>query len=467
VSEETGPKEFEYIEAILQNEEIYALGEAIPTPPKHHGGRPRQYPGYMVIAFGVLRDVYDSARQAAAEMSDPEVWDRIRSFLRGRFGYEFVQHPPAKPIKRHHWLYMDERYLTDPEVKAAMRRIHEEISCLQALEAGLCDPAGGGSLNHPAESRCLYGDGKVVKPLYKTEKPKTVVDQKTGKTRQVRRDPDAEHHVVGSGEPAFGNKFVFVNVRGEHSHERFILSYDHVAGGNEAGVAVDCLKRVLPRLPGAQAVIYDGAFRGMHIDDLVRSHGVVVIAPVAAKSGGKKSRSKRVEQDWPLGEGLVVFSDGTSQRCQLYTRAGALHMADLSEDGRPIFTPLKRIKLERRGQDNQYRLYGVWSVPGTKGTVRQELYNTHEDRKRRLNRTEHLRPIPPDDPDYERLYPLRGDAESINRGFDDHRYLRRAHSVGRHRQTVDALMHAVMVNSLAIARARARRPDAQLPLFAA
>jgi hypothetical protein len=61
------------------------------------------------------------------------------------------------------------------------------------------------------------------------------------------------------------------------------------------------------------------------------------------------------------------------------------------------------------------------------------LHGNDEDTARKLNRPENLRPIPPGDPDFERL-PRRNDAESINRHLDDTMWLGRAHSIGHARQ---------------------------------
>jgi hypothetical protein len=78
------------------------------------------------------------------------------------------------------------------------------------------------------------------------------------------------------------------------------------------------------------------------------------------------------------------------------------------------------------------------------------LHATVEDRARRFNRTENVRPIPPSDPDFPGLYSRRNDAESINRGIVDAHYLGRAHSLGHARQHLNLLGYALMVNSLAL-----------------
>ena len=81
------------------------------------------------------------------------------------------------------------------------------------------------------------------------------------------------------------------------------------------------------------------------------------------------------------------------------------------------------------------------------------------DTIRKLNRTENLRPIPAGDPDFERIFPLRSDAESINRGLEDTLHLRRVHSIGRSRQHLNLIGWALMVNSLTRAEHQARAPS--------
>ena len=64
------------------------------------------------------------------------------------------------------------------------------------------------------------------------------------------------------------------------------------------------------------------------------------------------------------------------------------------------------------------------------GVVTVRLHANDDDAKRKFNRAEHVRQIPPGDPDFEVLYRRRNDAESINRHLDDPLWLRRAHSIG-------------------------------------
>jgi hypothetical protein len=99
-----------------------------------------------------------------------------------------------------------------------------------------------------------------------------------------------------------------------------------------------------------------------------------------------------------------------------------------------------------------YRWYNQYALPEDLGgsTVTVRLHGNDEDAKRKLNRTENLRPIAPSDPVFADLFSRRNDAESINRGLDDTFFLRRAHSVGARRQTINLLGYALMVNSLTV-----------------
>jgi hypothetical protein len=99
------------------------------------------------------------------------------------------------------------------------------------------------------------------------------------------------------------------------------------------------------------------------------------------------------------------------------------------------------------------------------GTITVRLHGNEEDAQRRFNRTENVRPIALTDPDLGRLFRIRNDAESIKRGLEDTLYLRRAHSVGHHRQLVNLLGWALVINSVALhehlSRTAARLPPDQ------
>jgi len=169
-------------------------------------------------------------------------------------------------------------------------------------------------------------------------------------------------------------------------------------------------------------VIYDGALRGVHHQHFLRHLGLVTVSHVTAKMAlrnkANKSR-KRVEKR--------VFLESRTHRT--------------------------------RAKTGMYRWYNDYRLPPAAGggTITIRLHGNEDDTKRRFNRTENIRPIPPGDPDFERLYPRRNDSESINRHFDDTLWLRRAHSVGHHRQTLNLLTYALGVNALTLHLHRQRQ----------
>lgn len=164
------------IDAILANPELYALADAIPEPETALGGRPRHFPAVAALLFETLISVYGSARQVEAEMSHPLVWTLIRKGLQ-RHGKIDVG---PKPMRRHHYLYLRNTQLTDPAVLARLHDIHRDFAATQAREVDVVDPEGPGSWTHPDRSRLIYGDGKVITPLFRTRPGDTRLDKATG-----------------------------------------------------------------------------------------------------------------------------------------------------------------------------------------------------------------------------------------------------------------------------------------------
>jgi hypothetical protein len=136
----------------------------------------------------------------------------------------------------------------------------------------------------------------------------------TTKEHRVRVDPDAKTHTVGDGTQVHGSKFLHVDWRGDRPHERVILDVAHVPGvrteaNGEADILVRELKS-LPPPPGILGVLTDGVLRGVHIDELQRSLGWLVVSPVTA---ARVTEHKRIEKEGPLDTVTFEYDDGTSE----------------------------------------------------------------------------------------------------------------------------------------------------------
>ena len=461
-----GVAALERLEALVACDELFALADAIPEPDRSRGGRPRQYPVYMWVLFDALLSVYGSARRVEAELNHPVVWTHLRHLIARRFPDDPQRHLSEVPIQRHHYLYGRTKWLTRGDVLPELRRIHQVSAVGQARSLGLLDPKGPGSWTHPDLSRMLYADGKVLTPLFRAHPGDRVLDKSTGELRAARAEPDAGLHFEGTGETAWGTKWVMVAVRTADVHGRIILDVDWVRSpGGEAATAMDSFRTLVPAIPGAQGVIYDTALRGVHHQTLLRDLGLLPVNRVtAAKAGAKKPRraqGQRIAKSTQVETREITRPDGTTETISLFALDGAIGIGTLIADGTNAFTPLRRIRTHRNADKTRYRWYNDYELPTQLGggTITLRLHGNDEDARRKFNRTENVRPIPPSDPDFQRLYRRRNDAESINRALDDTLFLRRAHSTGHERQHLNLLTYALTVNSLAIHRHGRRSVD--------
>jgi hypothetical protein len=179
--------------------------------------------------------------------------------------------------------------------------------------------------------------------------------------------------------------------------------------------------------------------------------------PRPIRSGPRRdTRDRRVEKLVFVETKSVRQSDGTHKKVDLYARAGTIGIGILTADGDLAFSPLPRVRTHRNADKGGYRWYNDYRLPERLGgsIVTVRLHGNAEDAARRFNRTENVRPIPPDDPGFPELFRRRNDAESINRALEDTLWLGRAHSLGHRRQLLNLLGYAVMLNSLALSRHR-------------
>lgn len=174
--------------------------------------------------------------------------------------------------------------------------------------------------------------------------------------------------------------------------------------------------------------------------------------------GHDQSRGQRVDKERLIDVKEVTLPNGRTDQVSIYAKDGAPEVGRLNDEGEMTFIPIERVRTQRFERVEGFRWYAQYRLPvelgGSEITLR--LHGNDEDAKKKLNRAENLRAIPRSDPDFARLYARRGDAESINRALADNLYLNRAHSEGHLRQTADLLGFALMVNSLTLARHRAR-----------
>lgn len=330
--------------------------------------------------------------------------------------------------------------LIAPENLPAVLEAVTARSVVLATTVGLL-PSQGGSLTHPDPRRTIYGDGTIVRPLYRPDTP-------------GRHDPDiAQHHRHDGAH--WGNNFVLAYCRGSQPHQRVILGVARVdAPGGEAETAAELFSRIVPvAAPRVQAIVYDGAFRGTHHNRLMHELGVLVITKVhaAARRDGEK-----IVRTIPLDTRTHTVA-GQPCRHTLVINDGAILEALIDAAGDlQLSAPLSRKQVRRSYSDrNGYR----FTLGVTIDCPRQPFdawFSIHPH-------ADQLRSLPESDPDFAAIYGLRNDAESNNNSYKQTLPSRRAAALGWRRQLLDVTGWAVLVNSRAHQRHGPPAPDIPPP----
>jgi hypothetical protein len=123
-----GVSAFERLEALVDNDALYELADAVPTPDPSAGGRPRMFPVYMWLLYDALLSVWGSARRVEAELAHPIVWNQLRALVKTKFPDQADRWLPTTPMRRWHYLYGRTTWLTDPAVFAQLHEIHRRAA---------------------------------------------------------------------------------------------------------------------------------------------------------------------------------------------------------------------------------------------------------------------------------------------------------------------------------------------------
>lgn len=312
------------------------------------------------------------------------------------------------------------------------------------------------------------------------------MDLKTGEITRRRIDPDAGLQYEAGGKiRGFGTKFVVVATRTDFG--RVIFGAEHVRkkGGGELGPVLELLDLILPRLPEMTGFAYDGAIHGVHMQHLLRKHGVLAIAKVPAEArrgedGTGEAEESEIDPEITAGRGKeekatpkggllegrdIEVAPGRFRRLEIRAENGAAGTELINAEGDKVFEKFERLEVEirRNKGTGEYRAYQTYRLPREYGggVIRLRLHGDESDGKGPDHRPEILRAIPPEDPDFRRLYGRRSDIESINRSIENRLYWNRAHSLGHRSQLFDMLCFARTINAITKARFRAKRAEAR------
>ncbi|MEV7431842.1 hypothetical protein AB0N29_19680 [Nocardioides sp. NPDC092400] len=437
-------------------------------------GRPPVHPPYVLLAYGTLARLARSGVRVEYDLTESATWKMARELLvtaTADLGLD-VPPPGRRPPRWDHWRWIRDHYLTTDEGLAQLGREYPAVAADLARSLGLCRTDGPGTLTHPDRTRCVYGDGTLVRPIYAP--PETVEitlddgtrqkrypDPRTGELHEQplhRYDPDLQPHHGRLG-PVLTHGYVAWHVRGPKPYQRVVLAVDHVsAPGQEAATSVRLAGEVHRHLGhGVQAAIYDGAMHGVHIEHLMRRYGWLVLAktpaagapetgiekPLFVNHAGKRQRS------YPLGFHTHDTPAG-SCRHQLAALDGAVVEIDLDDNGDPVVVDrLERGAVKRsRRATGEYHFNIGYRIPCPREPCTTWL-SPHPGRRNDTGRPHNIRIIAESDPDFAHLYGLRNDAENFHSNLKRTLIVDRAMSLGWRRGLIDIYCYALLNNALA------------------
>lgn len=464
------------VRAVLTSPSLYELAIELDWHPPV--GRPRANPTYVLLAYGALARVLRSGIRVELDLAEPHTWTMMCELMRTtitQYGFDLPP-PGARPPTWDHWRWARGHRFTTDEGLADLARVFPAIAVRAARRIGQLDPRGPGSLTHPDVTRCVYGDGTLVRPLYRPPEAVVIdrpdgttstfyIDPRTGKLvdkppRRYDRDLQPHH---GKGGPVLTHGYVCWHTRGVKPYQRIDLAAAHIdAPGGEAAAAVRLLRDVHRAAgTGVQAVIYDGAFRGVHINQIMSDMGYLVLAKQHSDAASNdptstqlvKTPNGRRARSYPLG---VVHHELPNGRCHhtIAAAAGNVVEIDLDDRGDPVITSTltrRAVKRARRADGRHHFNVGYQlACPLETFTIWLSPHPGHDTDP---SRAENLRVIPNDDPDALRLYGLRSDAESFHSNYKRTLIVDRAMSLGWRRGLLDLYCFALYNNALTEYRA--------------
>jgi hypothetical protein len=456
------------IAAVFTSPALYRLAAVVPA--QQPVGRPALHPTWALLGYGVLARVFRSGARTEAELLSPGVWPQIlehaEAVRRAHPDLDIPAGHPTRPPGWAAWKNARNRYFTDPEILQLMQDTFTELAVEQAHAFGLLSPTGPGSLCHPDRSRVVYGDGTVIRPMYRPPAARRTTDAESGEAivtyldaagrridKPTRRfDPDAADYHGHTGS-VHGQNYVGLYVRGTQPHERVVLAVDRVERpGLEADTATALFKRIHPLLgKGVQALVYDGPFRGTHIDDLMISCGVLVINKVHAssKTATRKGRANPAPRWLALGTWEHDTHAGACTH-QLAAVDGAVHEIGLDEAGAlAVIGRLDRKQVKRpRRSTGRYHFNVAYEVPCDHGAFLAWVTPHGHAGDPDHRRADAVRVIAEGEADFAHLYGVRNDAESFNSQLKRTLLVDRAMSLGGARQLLDVLCFGLLNNAM-------------------
>ena len=418
------------VEAVLASPLIHELATVVPH---RRVGRTARHPVALHLAWAVLARGFGSGNRLDAEIARSDLWPQIIE----RYNESAAAHPDGVLVSANiDRLYADTHRHTrdrfcEPDNLDRLTEAFTAASVDLARDIGLLNSTTRGSRTHPNALNAIYGDGTILRPIYRGDDGH-------------RSDPDAVTHHRHDG-TVVGTKLVHFAVRGPEPHRRIMLAVGHVPEpGREAEHSVGLIRRIHQHAgDGISAVVYDGAFRGTHHHEIMTDLGVVVVN----KPHGTRSNRPRT---LTLGTWTHSTRAGECEHA-LVAHGGNVCDATLDDAGNATLSdPLERAQVRRYERpDNRYRFSLGVKVRCAAGNFTAWISPHPGPGDTTAGRADQLRLISPHEPRFDELYGLRNDSEAINANYKSTHVYDRAPVLGWRRQLLDLLAWSILNNATA------------------
>ena len=409
--------------------------------PRRRPGRRRGYPITALLLVDIaLKSTCWSVRAVMRELGDPVNARRLSRAAR----VAWPDHPDRRlPVG---FITRSQHYRGDKHLDPRLGEVQADTEAASARAAAHTGMLQGGSLTRPESSSVIAGDGSWVRARTGAAPGDTFLDTATGEIRPRRCDPDAVAYNSPQGEGR-GLMCVFGTVRNQHPGERIVLFAEIGPRRSDANVFTDKyldLRETCPQIArGATAVVYDRALQPPAIDRLQNAATIAVSKPKRNKGDAPAAHA--------LGPHDIKLPDGAETIVNVIAVDGTPTIIRHDHTGEPWHIPLKRTKTEiKPNKRRPDALRTKWRIPTPadnpnaaalagelSGATLSIRHNPHNE----PSHSQALRAIPPSDADYDRLYGLREDVESLNNHYKSRLPNRRAHAYGRRRQQLNLIAY--------------------------
>jgi hypothetical protein len=449
------------------------LRMSLTVPHEHdgNGGRHTDFPAWVFLGMLAGISAMGSLSEVQACLNSPRIWRMVCSEVETaardlglteildhpRHGITLLQAKPHGPSRGQFHYFRDTRLA--PENLGAIQDALTKHIVGRIQSFHMANPDEDHRFNRLHRSRCLIIDGKVTNSPHRGMNYR-LVDRETGEITTVIGSRDTARGLYGEGGEegmAWGSKWVNAIVADTLPNIRLGLPATYIPHGKGHSEAEHFVNRVAALSlifgDGIDAVIADGAFNGVHIEEIQSTYGILVVSPPKSASKRTMRVTDPLTKTGYLAKVLPIDRKHPASRwaCRgrgLMAAGGTVWTTVTNAAGRAHHTPVTRGQIKRQKVGTRYTFsihLTIDQCPHCQSThTWWESLSKKKSDGASFNRAHYLRAYTPLDPEeWQRVYGMRPDVESNNNQIERAWYGQRIPAWGVHNQSLIMLGFAL------------------------